>query len=408
MSAVATAPARTARRFDLSGVKARRQAQFHAVMEQQDLAAVLISSTEFVQFRANIALSSFYWERPFILVLPRDGRPFAVINAVSEHGVRMQVESGQAWIDEVHAYSEIPRIRNRTWPTAQLARMVTDMMVERGLDRGTLGVDVPTHLTSAIASQLPRVSLRNVSAALRQLRWVKHQDEIRIMQVAAEMADWGMAAVRESLKPGRLLQELDHSVAARMMEEAARRLPGENFHVAKVITLSGPAGSSPDGDGAPTGAVVQANVPTPCIVVTRLNGYSIEVHRTYVCGKPDARTAKLLQTSLALNQAALGQAYAGNRLSTIDEAVLEAAVAAGVDTYLTHRAGHGIGTATHEYPEDIPVNPRPIERGEVFSLEPGLYIRGLGGFRIGDAVVADTAPLVLTKAPKTMADLLLG
>lgn len=86
---------------------------------------------------------------------------------------------------------------------------------------------------------------------------------------------------------------------------------------------------------------------------------------------------------------------------------MKAAQAAGVDRYVTHRAGHGIGTATHEYPEDLPVNRRTIERGEVLSLEPGLYVAGLGGFRFGDAVVAEATPHVLTTAPKSMADVVL-
>ena len=77
---------------------------------------------------------------------------------------------------------------------------------------------------------------------------------------------------------------------------------------------------------------------------------------------------------------------------------------AGHYKYLVHRAGHGIGITTHEYPEDVPFNPRSIQENEVFSHEPGLYVKDVGGFRIGDIVVARDKPMVLTSMPKTLAD----
>ena len=105
-----------------------------------------------------------------------------------------------------------------------------------------------------------------------------------------------------------------------------------------------------------------------------------------------------------LNEGAISQTYARNRVSKIDEVVHLAALKAGHYDYLVHRAGHGIGISTHEYPEDVPINPRQIEENEVFSLEPGLYVKGMGGFRIGDLVVAGSKPTVLTSAPKSLAD----
>ena len=394
--------------FDMAAVKARRRQQFHDLMAQRDLSAILISSGEFFQFYANMALSTMYWERPFILVVPRDGDAFAIVNGVAENGIRMQLARGVPWVEDFRFYAEMPRAQAGTPLTGDFARLVAAALVARGLDHGNLGYDAKTSVIDSLAAALPRTTSRSAADGLRYLRWVKHPDEIRVMQAAAQLGDWGMRLMRDELKPGRLLQELDQTVGARLTEEAARRVPGHNFLVAKVATLSGRASASPDGDGAPTGARVLADVPTVSTVVTRLNGYSIEVHRTFVCGRPSPQTSGLLEAALRINAAAIGQAFAGNRLSAIDGEVTTVAAAAGVERYLAHRAGHGIGTATHEYPEDMPVNPRPIEHGEVFSLEPGLYVPGLGGFRIGDAVVAEATPRVLTSAPKAMSDLVLG
>ena len=393
--------------FDVAAVKERRRRQFDELMVRHDLAAIVISSCEFFQFYANLAVASFYWERPFALVVPRQGQAFALVNAVTENGVRMQLEKGIPWIEDFSFYCEVPQVRAGAPLTAEFATALAEALTRRGLDRGPVGYDARTGAIASLAAALPDATFRDIANELRELRWVKHDSEIGIMQTAADLGDWAMQTMRGELRAGRLLQELDQTVGARLMEEAARRVPGHNFLIAKIITLSGPASASTDGDGAPTGAVVQADVPTVCTIVTRLNGYSVEVHRTFWIGQPAPGQQAILDAALRLNEAAIGQAFAGNRLSAIDEQVVKAAQAAGVDRYLAHRAGHGIGIATHEYPEDLPVNRRAIERGEVLSLEPGLYVAGLGGFRFGDAVVAEAAPHVLTRAPKSMADVVL-
>jgi Xaa-Pro aminopeptidase len=59
-----------------------------------------------------------------------------------------------------------------------------------------------------------------------------------------------------------------------------------------------------------------------------------------------------------------------------------------------------MGTAGHEFPEDMAFNHRPLRAGEVYSSEPGIYIYGLGGFRNDDSVVVGDKPEVLTKAPR--------
>ena len=394
--------------FDVTAVRERRLRQFAELMARHDLAAIVISSGEFFQFYANIAISTFYWERPFALVVPRRGAAFAVVNAVAENGVRLQLDKGIPWVDDFSFYCEVPQVRSGSPLTAEFAKALTAAMIEHGLDRGRIGYDARTGAIASLAAALPGATLHDMADGLKELRWVKHESEIRVMQMAADLGGWAMQTLRGELRPGRLLQELDQTVGARLMEEAAQRVPGQNFLIVKIITLSGPASASTDGDGAPTGAVVQADVPTVSTIVTRLNGYSVEVHRTFWIGQPSPSQEAMLQAALGMNQAAIGQAFAGNRLSAIDEEAVKAARAAGVERYVVHRAGHGIGTATHEYPEDLPVNRRTLSRGEVLSLEPGLYVAGLGGFRFGDAVVAEATPRVLTRTPKSMADIVVS
>jgi Xaa-Pro aminopeptidase len=390
--------------FEMQGIRNLRVAQFKQLIQKHGLRAIVISGSENFQFFTNIQLSSHYWERPFALVVPADGEPFALVNMVSENGVLMQVERQTSWISNLSFYSELPRMQDRTYTVGQFTRMLQEKLEAAGLDAGQIGYDSKTPHLAELATLLPRISLSSVSSELKRLRWVKHPEEIAILQAAATLGDWAINKLRDNLKPGRGLQELSAHVTALVMEEAGRRYPGSNFQVLKLLTLSGPASSSTDGDGAPTGATVDANSPIVSVIVPRMNGYSVEVHRTYFCGKPSAEQKALFETALELNESAISQAYARNRVSKIDEVVHAAALRAGHYGYLVHRAGHGIGISTHEYPEDVPVNPRSIEENEVFSLEPGLYVKGVGGFRIGDVVVARSVPAVLTSAPKSLAE----
>src|SRR5262249_43684988 len=97
--------------FDMTAVRERRRRQFDALMAGHGLAAIVISSAEFFQFYANLAISTFYWERPFALVVPRQGAAFAIVNAVAENGVRMQLANGIPWVEDFAFYCEMPQVR---------------------------------------------------------------------------------------------------------------------------------------------------------------------------------------------------------------------------------------------------------------------------------------------------------
>jgi len=73
-----------------------------------------------------------------------------------------------------------------------------------------------------------------------------------------------------------------------------------------------------------------------------------------------------------------------------------------------HRSGHGIGLGGHEYPIDTAFNHRPLRAGMVMSTEPGIYIKGLGGFRHSDVtIVGRDRPELITTYPRDMESLTL-
>ncbi|WP_036723700.1 M24 family metallopeptidase, partial [Paenibacillus forsythiae] len=74
---------------------------------------------------------------------------------------------------------------------------------------------------------------------------------------------------------------------------------------------------------------------------------------------------------------------------------------AGYGPYFVHRVGHGLGMDTHEYPSLHGLNGDIMESGNVFTVEPGIYVPGLGGVRIEDEVlVSEGGARTLTRFPK--------
>ena len=167
-------------------------------------------------------------------------------------------------------------------------------------------------------------------------------------------------------------------------------------------TLSGPASASPHGDGANAGAIIRKGDNIVNFVLPRLNGYYVENERTWFVGPPSDMQKRCFETARAATAAGVAAARTGNRVCDIDAAAFAVIRKAGLDEYVFDRTGHGVGLMLHEYPEDMAFSTRALRANEVYSCEPGLYIHGLGGFRIDDTVVVGDTPEVLVSTPSNI------
>ncbi len=385
--------------------EARREAM-RALMAEQGLDGLVLTQADFFQFASNFNLDVQTWERPVALVLPKEGAPFALLNELSTHHWQMAGERGQLWVEEVTFYDEhIGRSNAKRLVTAW-SEILAEVLRRRGLAAGRLAADSVTAPLAGVMEQLPGLAIEARTAELRALRWRKHPEELELMRAAAALSDWAQERYREAIRPGRLVQELDAAMHAAIFEEAARRFPGEHLEV-RGYTLTGPASASPHGNGALTGLRIEEGHGLVNIVIPRLNGLVIENERTYFCGAPSDEQARLYEAALAANEAAIAQMVTGRPVRAIEDAARETIEGAGYGSHIRHRTGHGIGLIGHEYPEDMAFNERPLMAGEVYSAEPGIYVYGLGGFRVDDTVIVGDRPEVITQAPKDLAGITL-
>ena len=378
-----------------------RRAGMSALMDREGFDALAFVSADFVQFATNFNLDVQTWERPVLVVVPRAGDPFCLLNELSTHHFRMASERGQLWLEEAQFYDEHRSRSNANRLVTQWPRIAADLLRDKGLAEGRIAVDALPGPLAKVPELLPQLELLPRTAQLRELRLVKHPEELALMRQAAALSDWAQELYADAIRPGRLVQELDAAMHAKIFEEAANRFPGEHLEV-RGYTLTGPASASPHGNGALTGLRIEEGHGIVNIVIPRLNGMVIENERTFFCGKPNDEQVKAYDAALAANEAAIAAARVGNPVSAIEDAARTEIEAAGFGAQIRHRTGHGMGLIGHEYPEDMAFNDRPLLAGEVYSAEPGIYLYGIGGFRIDDTVVVGETPEVLTHAPKDL------
>ncbi|MBT9386467.1 Xaa-Pro peptidase family protein [Pseudooceanicola sp. CBS1P-1] len=368
-------------------------------MGRKGLDAVILFGAD-SEFYTNWIVDVAVWERPIAVVIPREGEIFAVLHSLSTNHFRFARERNSTWLQDVEFYYEHRREGARLYDGFH--DHVADRLRARGLDGARFGHDGAVGHMQKILASLGSGQMAPVDADLRALRLVKHPEELALMREAADISDWLQDRYRENIRPGRLIQELDLEMQRQAIVEGARRFPGQNCEW-RIYTLRGDHSASPHGNGAQTGAAIQEGDGLVNILIPRLNGCTVENERIWFCGRPNAEQEKAFHVAVEAQEAAISVMRPGNPVCEIDITARRVIEGAGYGENILHRTGHGVGMRGHEYPADTAFNARPLMANEVFSAEPGIYIWGLGGFRMDDTVVVGDTPEVLTKAPKDLA-----
>ena len=146
--------------------------------------------------------------------------------------------------------------------------------------------------------------------------------------------------------------------------------------------------------------------PHVSIVTAQVDGYGVEVERTFFLGSVPDEAREPFGAVMEARARAYDRARPGAVLSDIDRAAREVIQGAGFGAFILHRTGHGFGITGHEAPYLAIGDDRTLEPGMIVSIEPGVYIPGVGGFRHSDTVlITESGPLRLTDAPETLEEL---
>jgi Xaa-Pro aminopeptidase len=381
------------------GHQARIEA-LQAWLDDRGFDAYLVTGTENAAYLSGWKPDVEPWERPIALLVPRHGDSALVLHELSVHGVRMARERGTLVVDDAAFYVERPAPGGRS--RSDWGALVTERLAAIGVPASArVACDALPGYLSEVTVAAPGVQFTADPSPLVDGRAVKSPEELALMRGAAALTDFGQEVFFELARPGELIAEVDAETVRRMRVEAARRFPASDVS-ARAFSLTGPASAAPHGTGAGSDARIERGHGIVNIIIASLGGYFVENERTLFVGEPSAEQAAAYACIREAQAAAVAACVPGAPVAGIDRAALAVIERHGYLGHVHHRAGHGIGLRGHDLPEDMAFNERPLRAGEVYTIEPGIYLWGVGGFRIDDTVVVGEPPEVLTTTARDL------
>lgn len=367
-----------------------RLGRVQAAMRNAGLDFYVCECPDNVFYLTNFA--NFVHERPFVLVVPKDGPlKFVVPQLEIPH-----VECRAVGRVELVSYFEFPAPPGQEW---------SDRFKE--LLPGEPRVGVESVGTRQVQDEIPGTSIR--LDIVDDVRQIKSEYELSRILYSSNLATEGMVKLLREACPGKTLLEANSSIKGTLLLQAMIDEPKSNVLCTDFgVVFQPPSVSHDPHNFTDVSMVMEAGGPNVALINGRVNGYGTEVERTFFLGNVPDDARKPYETMMAARQKAFELTVPGNVMSDVDAACNEIFKRAGYGDNLLHRTGHSIGVTGHEGPFLAEGYERVIEPGMLFTIEPGLYIPGTGGFRHSDTVlVTETGNQSLTPVPDTLDDMTL-
>jgi Xaa-Pro aminopeptidase len=329
---------------------------------------------------------------------------------------RLEVEHGEqvGLIDEVIPYPEYPGLR----PPLEFLQA---KMIELGLGNKTIGVDsdgygrLYGYRGPKLSELLPDSTIVDVMDEIEHMQMINSAEELDLLREACKWGDVAHRYLQDFSEVGVSEIEIAQKATMAASQEMLRTL-GPEFRPRNIFGSVASAGfrgqvgvESANPHALSNNALLQ---PGDCLVTgaaASVFGYSGELERSMVVREPSAEQERYFNLMLAAQTLAIETIRPGIPCSAVDDAVNQFFAENGLQETWRHHTGHAKSTLIHEAPFLDRGDHRMIEVGMVFTVEPGIYVEGLGGFRHSDTVaVTETGVEWLTDYPRDLASLIVG
>ncbi len=359
-------------------------------MARQNLDWYVCFDPDNVYYLTNFA--NFVHERPFILLIPSRG-PLRFIVPKLEIPHVLSRKVGDI---ELIEYFEFPAPAGGNW---------FDLLgtVLGGAQRVGVESVCQVQICDAIPAERVRTDI------VDDLRLIKSPYEIGRMVYSARIVSAAMADFLAKAEAGRSSSIASAAVSKLMMGMLVRDNPSINPFATRTSAVFQPPVYSHDPHNFSDLAVaMQEGGPHVSIINASLNGYASEIERTFFIGHAPELAKRPFEVMMQARRLAFDMTLPGARMSDVDKAVNRFFRDSGYADNLLHRTGHGMGVTGHEAPFLAEGDDRIIEPGMSFTIEPGIYLPGIGGFRHSDTlIVTEDGNRQLTQAPDSLSDLTL-
>jgi Xaa-Pro aminopeptidase len=295
--------------------------------------------------------------------------------------------------DSSRAITELPFYpwADADGPHAALAHLLREAGVPASGARLVLDETMRADFALLVLGMLPGATHQFTGTTVGALRRRKDEGEYRILKANALTDDGAMLAGFAALRPGVTELEVEAAIAAYF------KAHGNEVEFASVCF--GPHGAFPHHYSSDR--QLRADDMVLIDIGGRKDGYPSDMTRVATIGTPDPEFERVHAVLERAVQAAIAAVRPGVPARIVDKAARDVVAEAGYGAFFLHRTGHGIGIDIHEPPYITATSDLPLEEGNVFSIEPGIYLAGRFGIRLEEvAIVRRDGAEVLSELPR--------
>ena len=272
------------------------------------------------------------------------------------------------------------------WNPDDLDAAVTEMLEERGLSAGTIGIDlryVYADTLFRLQQNNPECQFVDVTGMLYGLRSIKHPQEIQMHRNAARLFEAGLKRAISDAKEGQSAQDIKYLYQAGALEAAMSNPSLGEFQSAYGFISAGTGSSFGDRSGLHSGDLIKFD----CGV--SVGGFYSDCGRTFAFGRASAEQRRMHDALAEAHAATRELMRPGKPISALYRAADEVMHASGFQGYSRGHYGHSIGldTFVEEPPFISATENSELHPGMLLCLETPYYSASTGSYQIEDMIL---------------------
>lgn len=272
---------------------------------------------------------------------------------------------------------------------------VADLVKKENLNALAFEETTVSFLEYSVLEEIINAELIPVSGMIEELREVKDEEEIAIIEKACSIADMAYDHILKMIRPGMTEIEVANQVDFYMRSLGATSVSFD------TIVASGLRSAMPH--GVASDKVIEQGDLITLDFGCYYQGYVSDMTRTFAIGDPGEKLKEIYQIVLDAQLAVLEAAKPGLTGIQLDAVARDYITKYGYGEAFGHSTGHGIGLEIHEGPNVSSRAEKQFVPGNVITDEPGIYLPGIGGVRIeDDLLITKEGNRVLTHSPKEL------
>ncbi len=257
-------------------------------------------------------------------------------------------------------------------------KVLTSLINKLGITSLGFETSIPYEFYEQL-KKLP-VTLSPQRDIIENLRKIKDEVEISNIKLAVQRAEKAFLKIKPRIKAGVKELEIALRLEEQLKKEGSRHIPFD------IIVASGKNSSMPH--AKPTEKKIEKGDFVIIDFGAEAMGYYSDITRTFIIkGGSFSEKAKIYNIVNNARKKAIEAVRAGINTKLIDKAARDFIKEAGYGEFFGHGLGHGIGMDVHESPRISWTKGEKVLNGQVFTVEPGIYIPGVGGVRIEDIIL---------------------